>query len=212
MATDCATVMASLGFQKFKVLAHDRGARVAHKLCVDYPERVEKVMLLDIAPTLTMFEKIDQFLATTYWHWVFLIQPEPFPEKAMIQSVETFAEKFLGGGYGWGAGYMSDEARSVYTAQFRVEAGVHAMCEDYRAAATIDLVEARDDRENGRKIRCPVRVLWGRKGAIESNFDCLAEWKAVSDGEVSGEVVDSGHYIPEQVPDDVLRNAREFFN
>jgi len=211
MATDCTSLMTILGYEKFSILAHDRGARVAHKLCVDHPDRVEKVLLLDIAPTLSMFEKTDQLFATAYWHWFFLIQPAPFPEKLMMANLELFKERFFGGGYSGGAGYMSDEAKGEYMAQFRVEESVHAMCEDYRAAATVDLVEAREDRKRGRKIKCSVRVLWGKNGVIERSFDCLGEWRAISDGEVSGEAVESGHYIAEQIPDVLLTHVREFF-
>jgi haloacetate dehalogenase len=211
MATDCTSLMSLLGYEKFSIVSHDRGARVAHKLCVDHPERVERVMFLDIAPTLAMFEKTNQFFATAYWHWFFLIQPSPFPEKLMMASLPIFEERFFGSGYSGGAGYMSQDAKKEYMAQFGDEDGVHAMCEDYRAAACIDLEEARSDREEGRKIKCPVRVLWGKTGVIEKSFDCLAEWRAVSEGAVSGEAVESGHYIAEQVPDILLTHIREFF-
>jgi haloacetate dehalogenase len=211
MGTDCTALMSKLGFEKFSIVAHDRGARIAHKICVDFSDRVERVMLLDIAPTLAMFEKTDQFFATAYWHWFFLIQPAPFPEKILIASPSVFEERFFGGGYSGGTGYMSQEAKGEYMAQFKDEEGVHAMCEDYRAAAGIDLVEAREDREKGSKIKCPVRVLWGKSGVIEKSFDCLAEWRAVSEGSVTGEAVDSGHYIAEQVPDVLLKHIKEFF-
>jgi len=211
MATDCTSLMTHLGHEKFSILSHDRGARVAHKLCVDFPERVDRLILLDIAPTLAMFEKTDQLFATAYWHWFFLIQPYPFPEKLLIASPSIFEERFFGGEYSGKTGYMSQDARAEYAAQLKDEDCIHAMCEDYRAAASIDLVEAREDREKRRKIKCPVRVLWGKTGVIEKRFDCLAEWRAVSDGDVSGEAVDSGHYIAEQVPDVLLRHVREFF-
>jgi haloacetate dehalogenase len=106
---------------------------------------------------------------------------------------------------------MSLEAKAEYMAQFTDQDGVHAMCEDYRAAAGIDLVEAREDREKGRKVMCPVRVLWGKTGVIEKSFDCLGEWRAVSEGSVTGEAVESGHYIAEQVPDVLLKHIKEFF-
>jgi haloacetate dehalogenase len=168
-------------------------------------------MMLDIAPTLGMFEKTDQELATKYWHWFFLIQPSPFPENLILNNPEAFKVPFFGGSYAGQKGFMDAEALNEYVAQFKDEAGVHAMCEDYRAAATIDLVEQREDREAGRKIKCPVKVLWGKPGLIEKKFDCLAEWRAVCENEVSGEAVDSGHYIPEEVPDALLKYAREFF-
>ena len=210
MAADCVAVMAELGFQKFSIISHDRGARVAHKLCVDFPEKVEKVMFLDIVPTLAMFEKTDQLFATAYWHWFFLIQPAPFPEKLILGNPDSFKERFFGSTYAGEKGYMSEEALGKYVAQFGDEAGVHAMCEDYRAAATIDLVEARRDKELGRKIRCPIRVLWGDKGVIQKRFDALGEWRAVSDGDVSGEAVPSGHYVAEEVPNILMKHIGEF--
>lgn len=204
-------VMSALGFSKFNVLSHDRGARIAHKMAVDYPEAVEKLMMLDIAPTLSMFEQTDQAFATAYWHWFFLIQPAPFPEKLIMEDPELFKMKFFGGGYAGTGSYIDERALKEYVGMFADEAGVHAMCEDYRAAATIDLVEARSDKEQGRKIRCPVRVLWGKKGVVEKSFDCLGEWRNVSEGEVSGEAVESGHYIAEEVPEVLLKHVNEFF-
>jgi haloacetate dehalogenase len=168
-------------------------------------------MMLDIAPTLAMFEKTDQEFATKYWHWFFLIQPSPFPENLIMNSPEEFKARFFGGVYAGQQGFMDNQALDEYVAQFKDQDCVHAMCEDYRAAATIDLVEARSDREAGMKIKCPVRVLWGKKGVIEKSFDCLGEWRAVCDNDVSGEAVDSGHYIAEEVPDVVLKHVREFF-
>ncbi|KAK2626165.1 hypothetical protein QTJ16_004427 [Diplocarpon rosae] len=212
MASDCHFVMRSLGHRRFSVLAHDRGARVAHKLAVDYAAAVEKLMLLDVAPTLCMFERTDQVFATAYWHWFFLIQPAPFPERLLTSQPELFQTRFFGGGFaGQGEGRFFDErAVAEYMGMFRDEEGVHAMCEDYRAAATIDLVEARRDRDEGRKIQCPVRVLWGRSGVIEKSFDCLREWRAVSEGSVSGEAVESGHYIAEEIPGVLLKHVGEF--
>ncbi|KAL2067184.1 hypothetical protein VTL71DRAFT_1608 [Oculimacula yallundae] len=211
MGTDCIAVMKFLGYEKFSILSHDRGARIAFKLSVDHPEVVERLMMLDIAPTLAMFEQTDQDFATAYWHWFWLIQPAPFPEKLMMSEPELFKSKFFGGGYAGNGSYIDERAMGEYMGMFKDEACVHAMCEDYRAAATIDLVEARKDREEGRKIRCPVRVLWGSKGVIERSFDCLKEWRAVSDGEVTGESVPSGHYIAEEVPDVLLKHVKEFF-
>jgi haloacetate dehalogenase len=210
MAKDCVAVMSKLGFEQFSILAHDRGARVAHKLCVDLPERVRKVMLLDICPTLVMYEKTTQQFATFYWHWFFLIQPAPFPETLILGNLEQFKERFFGSGY-VGMPEYHPEAMKAYLSQLTDADSVHSMCEDYRAGATIDLKEAREDRRLGRKIKCPVRVLWGENGAIGKCFDTLAEWQAVSEGSVDGEAVDSGHYVAEEVPDVVLRHANEFF-
>ncbi|KAH8591686.1 Alpha/beta hydrolase fold protein [Bisporella sp. PMI_857] len=208
MARDCAAVMATLGYETFFVISHDRGARVAHKLCVDFPDRVRKCILLDICPTLTMYEKMSSRFAKIYWNWFFLAQPTPFPEKAITGNAELFAERFF---YGHAERFIKAEAMQVYKAQLRDMEVVTAACEDYRAAGTVDLEEARKDLEDGKKARCPIRVLWGGKGATGTNFDVLAEWRAVSEGEVSGEPVGTGHWIPEEVPDVVVKHALEFF-
>ncbi|TVY48259.1 Fluoroacetate dehalogenase [Lachnellula occidentalis] len=205
MASDCVTVMSSLGFKKFSICSHDRGARVAHKLCVDAPESVERVMFLDIAPTLAMFEKTDMQFATAYWHWFFLIQPSPFPETLLMT---VFWRRV------WGKSekkeIWDEQALAEYMRQFEDREGVHAMCEDYRAAATIDLEEARKDQGEGRKIMCPVRVLVGAKGVVAMKFDFLKEWRDVSEGMVTGEPVDSGHYIAEENPDVLLKHIKGF--
>jgi haloacetate dehalogenase len=213
MAGDCVAVMKALGYERFGVVGHDRGARVAHKLCVDFPENVSKVLLLDIAPTLAMFGATDQAFATAYYHWFFMIQPEPFPEKLFLGNPELFAERSFGGSYAGTKGWLDDEARTEYVKLFGDEAGVHAMCEDYRAAATIDLEEAREDLKEGRKVKCDLRVLWGKNGFVArmGGNDCLGEWKAVCEGGVSGEGVESGHYIPEEAPEVVIRHVKELF-
>ena len=212
MAKDCVAVMKQLGFEEFSILAHDRGARVAHKLCVDFPELVRKVMLLDICPTLEMYEKTTQLFATFYWHWFFLIQPEPFPESLILNNLEQFRVRFFGGSGYTGKLDYHPEAMKAYIEQLVDEEVVHSMCEDYRAAATVDLKEAREDRKQDRRVKCPMRVLWGKNGAVGKCFDTLAEWRAVSDGSVEGEAVDSGHYIAEEIPEVVLRHAKEFFS
>ncbi|TAQ87923.1 hypothetical protein B7494_g3769 [Chlorociboria aeruginascens] len=207
MAQDCVLVMSNLGFSTFSICSHDRGARVAHKLCVDHPSAVQKVMFLDIAPTLSMFEKTDMEFARKYWHWFFLIQPSPFPESCILANQQGFANIFF-----WRSDNGFDgEALETYVKQLSDPDTVKGMCEDYRAAASVDLEEAREDLKLGRRIQCPVRVLWGKKGVIESCFDALEEWRAVSDGLVDGEHVDSGHYIPEEVPEALVKHIREFF-
>lgn len=159
-----------------------------------------------------MFAQTDQTLATNYWHWFFLIQPTPFPEDVILASPQLFASRFFGGGYaGEGANFWNPDALKVYVEQLSVKETVVGMCEDYRAATTVDLAEQKRDLEEGRRVQCDLRVLWGGKGVIGKYFDAMKEWRDVSDGEVSGEQVDSGHYIPEEVPDDLLRNVREFF-
>lgn len=210
MASDCVAVMQSLGYESFYVCAHDRGARVAHQLCVNYPEKVEKAILLDIVPTKTMYAKSNITFATGYFHWYFLIQPEPLPE----DMINAAPKKWLDGcmkRHG-AEGLFHEEAYAEYENAMRDPETVRGACEDYRAAATIDIKEQEEDEKNERKIKCPLRILWGRQGMVEKMFDGVKDWKAVHEtGDVSGEAVDSGHYIPEQKPDVVLEHIRSFF-
>ncbi len=208
MAKDCVDVMEKLGHERFYICAHDRGARVAHKLCVNYPEKVMKAIFLDIAPTLAMYNKTDFAFATAYWHWFFLVQPSPLPESLMVANPRSWIENTMGK---VGLGIFNIEAIESYVKQMGDKDCVAGMCEDYRAAASVDLEESREDVEKGRKIKCPLRVLWGQKGIIEAQFDALKEWREVAEeGKVDGGVVDSGHYIPEENPDVVLWHINEF--
>jgi len=207
MARDCATAMARLQHTTFFVAGHDRGGRVAHKLAVDYPDRVRRLLVLDIAPTLAMYEAADRVFATWYWHWFFLIQPAPFPERLILAAPDVMVAKLLR----MPAGDFHPEAHAAYAAQLRDGAAVHAMCEDYRAASSRDLEEARDDLQSGRKIKCPVKVIWGAKGLIQIKFNAVDEWKKVCDNaDVTGEAFDCGHYIPEEKPDELLAAIEEF--
>lgn len=209
MAKDCIHVMADLGFHQFYVCAHDRGARVAHKLCVDYPQAVRKVMLLDICPTLAMYNNTDQAFATAYFHWFLLVQAAPFPETIITHSPMAFAERFFGRA---GMGTFHHECLAYYISMLASPEAVHGMCEDYRAGASIDMEEARKDIEAKRHVKCRVRVLWGKKGVIEKTYDAISEWKEVhASGEVDGESVDCGHYIPEEAPDVIVKHIRDFF-
>lgn len=211
MAADVATAMSALGHETFYLCAHDRGARVAHKLCAEYPERVIKVMLLDIAPSVAMYEGTNMAFATAYWHWFFLIQRAPLPETMLVRSAREWIEGTMGARDGVGMEVFRAECVESYVAQVGDGETVHGMCEDYRAGAGVDLEEARRDVEMGRKIVCPVRVLWGRKGVIEKLFDALGEWRKVcKEGVVSGESVDCGHYIPEEAPEELVRHILEF--
>ncbi|KAI1867374.1 uncharacterized protein JN550_007105 [Neoarthrinium moseri] len=214
MARDCIAAMDHLGFtSKFFVCAHDRGARVAHKLLVDYPDRVRKAILLDICPTLAMYTATDFEFAKAYFHWFFLIQAEPLPETALSASPQKFAELFMGGRQKDGLAIFEKECFANYVKNLQDPATVHGMCHDYRASATLDLAEARKDLAESRLIQCPLRVLWGKYGVIEKCFDAIQEWKKVATEGVSvdGHAVESGHYIPEQAPNDVLAAIDEFF-
>ncbi len=202
MAEDQVAVMQSLGFESFDICAHDRGARVAHRLCLDAPAAVRKAILLDIAPTLSMYEQTNRAFATAYFHWFFLIQPAPFPEKLINSDPDAYIDAVMGNRSA-GMAPFTPEAQEAYRSALRSEGAVQAMCEDYRASATIDLDHDRWDRQQGRRITSPLRVLWGRQGIVGRLFDPLREWSQVAE-QVSGRALDCGHYIPEEAPDALL--------
>ncbi|WQF81175.1 Putative alpha/beta hydrolase-1, epoxide hydrolase [Colletotrichum destructivum] len=214
MARDCVTVMDHLGYagKPFFVCAHDRGARVAHKLCVDSPDRVRAVVLLDICPTLVMYKTTDFRFARAYFHWFFFIQQAPLPEELIGASPKRFAELFMLGRDPRSITVFGQDNFDYYVSVLEQPESVHAMCNDYRASATLDLEEAEADLAAGRLIRSPLLVLWGKQGVIEECFDAVKEWQAVTSEDISvkGYSVESGHYIPEQAPDDVVKAITEF--
>lgn len=209
MARDQLELMRSLGYGAFLVVGHDRGGRVAHRLAADHPDAVTKLMTLDICPTLAMYEQTNMAFATAYWHWFFLIQPSPLPERLIDADPVFFLTQFLGNRSA-GLGPFAPEAWQEYLRQMSDAAGVHAMCEDYRAAATIDLVHDRTDRDAGHKLSCPVRVLWGKHGVVARCFQPLEEWRKVADS-VSGQAIACGHYIPEEAPEALIAEIEGFF-
>ena len=208
MAKDMAQLMQSLGFTRFKVLAHDRGARVAHRMLVDHPNNVERAALLDIAPTLAMYEQTTMDFAKAYWHWFFLIQREPLPETMIKADPEFFIEKMMGNRHA-GLSAFTPDALAEYRRCVHLPGIAHAICEDYRAAATIDLDHDRADREAGVKVKQPLQVLWGENGVIGKCFDTLAEWHRVALN-VRGSAAPCGHYIPEEAPEALLTAALPF--
>jgi haloacetate dehalogenase len=208
MAKDMVSVMASLGFERFKVLAHDRGARVTHRMLVDHADSVERATLLDIAPTLAMYEQTDMEFARAYFHWFFLIQREPLPETMIQADPEFFIEKMMGNRHA-GLSAFAPETLAEYRRCIRLPGIAHSICEDYRAAATIDLDHDRADREAGRKVTQPMQVLWGANGIIEKCFKPLADWQRVAI-DVRGSSVPCGHYIPEEAPEALLAAALPF--
>jgi haloacetate dehalogenase len=211
MAQDCVAVMTELGLQYFYIVAHDRGARVAHKICVDHPKNVRSAIFLDICPTLAMYTQTSFDFAKAYFHWFLLIQPSPFPETLINNNPRMFATTFMGGRHA-GLEMFNKEALSQYLSVLEKPDAVHSMCEDYRAGATVDLEEAKADIKEGKQVQCRLRVLWARHGVIEKCFDAIKEWKAVhATGEVTGGSVDCGHYIPEEGPDVVVKHIMEFF-
>ena len=209
MATDAMAVMAHFGYTRFQVLAHDRGARVAHRLAADCPSAVERMMLLDIAPTLSMYENTTQLFATLYWHWFFLIQPGPLPEALIGDDPVRYLHGVMGSRYG-GLEKFTSEALREYERCASIPNSAMAMAEDYRAAATIDLDHDRADVAVGKKIDTPIHVLWGAKGVVQQCFDVLALWRDRAT-HVTGMPVESGHYIPEENPAVVLQEAFNFF-
>ncbi|GLU32776.1 alpha/beta hydrolase [Trinickia caryophylli] len=209
MAADQVAVMRELGFERFLVCAHDRGARVAHRMALDHADAVERLMLLDIAPTLAMYEGTTRAFATAYFHWFFLIQPEPLPETLIGADPRVYVERVMGSRHA-GLAPFAPEALNAYVDALCQPGAVHAMCEDYRASATIDLDHDRADIERGRRIACPLRVLWGARGTVATCFDPLAEWRRVA-RDVSGRALECGHYIPEEVPEALVAEMLSFF-
>ena len=210
MAKDCVAVMSQLGFDSFFVCGHDRGGRIAHKLSVDHPTRIRKVMILDICPTKVMYETTDMGFAHSYWHWFFLTQPAPFPENIMTASPELMAEKCLNA---QGSETFAEQAFREYVMQFRDYEAAHAMCEDYRASMQEDIEEQGVDAQVGKKIICPLRVIWGKKGVIEAKFNALTEWRLQCEYvDPASCALDCGHFIPEEEPEELLRHIKDFFN
>ncbi len=206
MAKDMVEVMQALGHRSFHVAGHDRGARVAHRLARDHGSRVRTLTVLDISPTLRMYESTDKAFATAYYHWFFLIQKPPLPEQLLAGHVPHYILGRLGRGKG-GLQPFSPAAQREYIRCFRDPRTIHATCEDYRAAAGIDLEHDRKDLR--RKLRMPVLVLWGKQGVIERMFDPLKDWREVARN-VTGHALDCGHFLPEEKPQQVLAELRRF--
>ncbi|WP_251977738.1 alpha/beta fold hydrolase [Salinicola avicenniae] len=209
MAADQVAVMRQLGFDRFRLCGHDRGGRVAHRLALDHAERVEKLMLLDIAPTLAMYEKTDLAFATAYWHWFFLIQPAPLPESWIEAAPGDYVTRILGSRPA-GLAPFDPAAIAEYQRCLALPGAAHGLCEDYRASRTIDLEHDRADRAAGRHLRIPTRVLWGKLGVIERCFDALAEWREIAVSPVDGGPLPCGHYLPEEAPDAVFQQLIDF--
>lgn len=208
MATDMAELMSTLGFECFKVLAHDRGARVAHRLGIDHAERVERMVLLDIAPTLAMYRGTTEAFARSYWHWFFLIRPQPLPER-LIQADPAQYLRSVMGARSAGMAPFSSEALTEYERCLALPGTATGICGDYRASATIDLEHDQADIDAGIKLTCPIKVMWGAQGAIEACFDALAEWRKVAT-DVEGTALPCGHYIAEEIPETLLEEALPF--
>lgn len=208
MAADMLAVMRNLGFERFRVMAHDRGARVAHRLLADHPQAVERAVLLDIAPTLAMYEQAGDAFARAYWHWFFLIQPAPLPERLIEADPHAYVRDVMGRRSA-GLAPFDPRALAEYARCLALPGTARGICEDYRAAAGIDLAHDRADRDAGRMLGAPLLVLWGADGVVARCFDPLAEWRRLA-ADVAGEALPCGHYIPEEAPDALLERALPF--
>jgi haloacetate dehalogenase len=198
MARDLVELMRSLGHDRFHLCGHDRGGRVAHRLALDHPEAVERLMVLDIAPTRTMYERTTMDFARAYYHWFFLIQPAPLPERLIAAEPLFYLRAKLGGWGSGGTGLFDGRALAEYERCF-TPAAIQAMCEDYRASASIDLEHDRADVD--RRVECPLHVLWGERGVVHRLFSPLADWRAKVRGPVTGRTTPGGHFIPEESPE-----------
>jgi len=210
MAGDIVDLMRALGHERFAVCGHDRGGRVAHRLAVDHPAAVTRLAVVDIAPTLDMYEATDMRFATFYYHWFHLIQPSPLPETMIGGDPLFYLHWSLGGWGSAGLAHIEPEALASYERCFADPAAIHAMCEDYRAAATVDLDHDRASRAAGDKIACDTLVLWGARGVIEALFDPLALWQAQCSARVSGHALDAGHFLAEELPAQTAGALQEF--
>lgn len=209
MAADQVEVMEKLGYRRFSIAGHDRGGRVAHRLCLDHVERVERAAVLDIVPTREVFETTDKALATAYFHWFFLIQRYDFPERLIGADPAYYLDRMLGAWGGKEGSIFAPEAKDAYLSAFRDPATIHATCEDYRAAASIDLVH--DEADIDRKIEAPLLVLWGDKGVVHRLYDPLGVWRKRAT-DVRGKALPCGHFLPEEAPRETTEALLRFFS
>ncbi|MGH1417950.1 MAG: alpha/beta fold hydrolase [Hyphomicrobiaceae bacterium] len=211
MAGDMARLMTHFGYEEFDVAGHDRGGRVSHRLALDHGARVKRLAILDIVPTLAHFELTDMAFAMGYYHWFWFAQPHPFPESVINAAPDI-----------WFNAHISREpkppeffkprALADYMEWVRKPETIVGMCEDYRAAATLDLELDRKSRDAGDKITCPLLILWGADARIEEWYDALSIWKEFAVGPVSGHTVPGGHYLPEEAPEEVIQALMDFFD
>jgi haloacetate dehalogenase len=208
MARDQVEVMRQLGFDRFFVAGHDRGGRCAYRMALDHPQRVLKLAVLDIVPTGEAFRRADMRMGLAYWVWFFLAQPYDLPERIVGADPQLFLDAMLDGWSG-GRDAFPEEVRTEYLRTFRNPETLHAICEEYRAATTLDYQYDEADRGR-RRIACPVLTLWARQGALQEWYDVLAIWRDWAD-DVRGRALDCGHFLPEEAPDETYAELRAFF-
>jgi len=213
MAQDMVVVMERLGFPRFSVAGHDRGGRVAYRLALDHPTRIDRLAVLDVLPTATVWDRADARFALAFWPWSLLAQPEPLPERILAAAPDAIVDNALGG-WGTPSAVFPPEVRASYVEALRDPAHIHAICEEYRAAATLDREHDAADRTSGRRIACPLLALWSADGALNTWYveagGPIALWRAWSDG-ARGHPVDAGHFFPEEVPEQTAEAMTRFF-
>jgi haloacetate dehalogenase len=213
MARDMVTVMERLGFPRFSVAGHDRGGRVAYRMALDHPDHVERLAVLDVVPTDAVWRRADARFALAFWPWSLLAQPEPLPERVLVVAADSVVDNALDT---WGSpsDVFPPEVRASYIQALRDPAHAHAICEEYRAAATIDREHDRADRTNGRAIACPLLALWSADGALDTWYaedsGPLGLWRAWSDN-VQGHALKAGHFFPEEAPEETVEALKRFF-
>ena len=206
MAKDQIAVMRTLGFTRFFVAGHDRGARCAYRMALDHPQQVEKLAVLDIIPTGEALRRTDMRFALEYWHWFFMAQPYDLPERLIGADPEWYFNN-----RGKGQLPFDAEARADYLAAYLDPQTRHAMCEDYRAGVTVDFELDEADRSAGRRLHCPLLALWAGRGNLGSWYDVLAVWREWAN-DVSGCAIDSGHYLAEEAPSETYAQLKRFFS
>jgi haloacetate dehalogenase len=208
MAADQVAVMRALGHPRFAVAGHDRGGRVAHRMALDHPDAVSRLAVLDIAPTATMYGRTAMDFARAYYHWFFLIQPAPFPERLIGADPEFYLRTKLSAWSQGGNDFFAPEAIAEYVRCFADPAAIAASCEDYRAAASIDL--GHDAADADRRIEAQLLALWGARGVVGRTYDVLATWRDKA-RDVRGHALPTGHYLPEEAPEQTAAALADFF-
>lgn len=214
MAQDVVALMDGLGFDRFAIAGHDRGGRVAYRTALDHPDRVDRLAVLDVVPIDAAWARADDRLALAFWPWSLLAQDEPLPERLLAGAAEAVVDHALGGAWGTPADTFDGDVRAAYVAALGDPEHVHAICEEYRAAATTDREHDAGDRQAGRRIRCPVLALWSSRGPLSSWYDReggpLTLWRELAE-DVTGHPMDAGHFFPEEHPQETATALSHFF-